>query len=75
MKPKAKSADADAKQPAALAAPKTIAIPPEVEGYIVGLKDQIATQSEMIAQRTAEIFGLRAQLAAALAQSGAKETK
>jgi hypothetical protein len=43
-------------------APTQIQLPPEVAGYIQGLKDTILVQADMIGQRTAEIFGLRAQL-------------
>ena len=46
--------------------PGQIPLPPEVAGYIQGLKDLTAVQADMIAQRTAEAFALRGQLAAAV---------
>lgn len=43
--------------------PKQVPLGPEVQGYIAGLKDIIAVQTDMVAQRAAEIFALRAQIA------------
>jgi hypothetical protein len=48
--------------------PKQIPLTPEVQGYIQGLKDIVAVQSEMISQRSAEIFGLRARFEELLKQ-------
>lgn len=53
--------------------PQQIELPPEVTGYIQGYKDMLAAQAEMIAQRSANVFGLRAQLAAAHRQLAEKE--
>lgn len=55
-------------------APRQIQVPLEVEGYIQGMKDTILVQADMIGRRTAEIFGLRAQLAEALKALQAKSS-
>ena len=52
--------------------PKQVPLTPEVQGYIQGLKDIVAVQNNMIAQRSAEIFGLRTQVAELLRKTVAR---